>query len=105
MINLGSKIEACDSKIFGWLMFIYPFFLFFLGYIYAEPYFEENSDVNLGMIIGAVILLSSIPILLVIFSWLLKKKKYSDKKKVFIYYGISIALFMFLLLGQFAQKL
>jgi hypothetical protein len=102
--NCGSKTEKEESKLFWWLMFIYPFFLFFLGYIFCTQKFVEDSDYNLGQIIGAMITFSIIPIIITGYNRLLKKKKLSDKTKVKLYYGISIISFTIFYLGQLLNK-
>lgn len=103
--NESNKVEeeTKDSKVFIWLIYIYPFFLFFISYIYSVPAFIENSDHNLGYIIGAALLFFIVPLLVVRFRRLKKKKRLSDKEKVKLYYGISFVLFILLMLGQLAR--
>ena len=72
--------------------------------IIAAPGFVEDSDANVGRIIGATLTLSIVPILITLFTWFLKKKKYSDKNKALLYYGISTALFFLLLVVNHPQS-
>lgn len=103
--NCGSKIEKEESKIINLLMWLFPLYLIIISYISATHYFEDNSDYNLGSIIGAAITFTFIPTLVLLIRKLFKKKKLTEKAKVFLFYGVSIALFIITQLGRYSRNI
>ena len=102
--NCGSKIEKEEPKIFSLLMWLFPVFIIAISYINSIPYFKDNNDYNLGTIIGGVLIFTFIPALVLLIRKLFKKKKLSEKAKVFLFYGVSIALFILLEIGRFGKN-
>ena len=89
-----------ETKMQNLLWFIYPVYLFILGYFVTKPRFTDDDDYNLGMIIGSIIWLTIIPWIISLVRKILKKKKLPAWKNLLIYYGISFIVFLLFFIGS-----
>ena len=103
-VSCGSNIEKEEPKFYKWLNNIYPLFLGLASYAININAFRADWDYNLGLIFGAVITLPLIPAIVLLIRKLLKKKKLTEKGKVFLFYGVGIFIWIFYWLGQLANN-
>jgi len=99
-VNCGSELKAEESNFFRWLMWLYPFVLLLVGYISAIPTLGNNVAERLGGITTAVFIYVFIPLVVILIRKIFKRKKLTIRGKVFLFYGISLLLFFFYLLGK-----
>jgi len=107
MIKIAQKLEKVDSKLFIWLMLLYPFYILLISYI-AHSYFNVTSNPGFTGFITYVIVIGATPVLVYVVRWYFKGilviNKFSRKSVAIMFYGISFAMFLLLLLGQLMSK-
>jgi hypothetical protein len=107
MIKVAQKLEKVDSKLFIWLMFLYPFYILVISYI-AHSYFNVTSNPGFASFITYVIVIGATPFVVYIVRWYFKGfmtiNKFSRKFLTILFYGISFAMFFMLLLGHMMKE-
>jgi hypothetical protein len=104
--ELISNEEIKINEVPEWLWNVYPLFILLISYLVNVNNFTEgNTDHNIGRVIGAAIVFTIIPFIIIGIRKLFKMKKLSGRAKAIIFYGISFALFALTMCGQLFKGL